>query len=160
MKSICCISLLLVFLPQMRAQNAQLPANWAGAGAAYNGYSRPQVNGWASYAKLLTEKGGGLYSFTSWDVTSARTKPFTTQTSARTGIATIVKQVGPIYVLGFGDAGMASSSDGFGGAFSGGGIGVWKIGKTSFTFVAAARVLRVSNGATQTVYEVGFGRVY
>jgi|SRR5579859_576013 len=135
-----------------------LPSQWMGAGAAWNQNTTPQIAGWASYAKLVSGKGQ-TYSFTSWDVTSSKKTPFTAQTSARTGLAAVIRQLGPITVLGFGDAGMATSVSNFAGAFSGGGIAVIKLGKTNFTIELAARVLKVASQPNQVVYEIGLGRV-
>jgi hypothetical protein len=137
-----------------------LPSNWIGLGAGYNTYARPQVNGWMSYGSLLTEKAGGIYSFTTEDITSAHTHPFTVQTSIRTGFATIVKRIGPIYILGLLDGGAAMSSVSFGGAFSGGGISMVKLGHSNWTLAIGARVLKVSNGVSQTIYEIGLGHLY
>lgn len=134
-----------------------LPNQWMGAGAAWNQNTTPQIAGWASYAKLVSAKGQ-TYSFTSWDITSSKAKPYTAQTSARTGLATVIRQFGPITLLGFGDAGMATSVSNFAGAFSGGGIVAIKLGKTDFTINLAARVIKVASQSNQVIYEFGFGR--
>ena len=47
-----------------------------------------------------------------------------------------------------------------GGAFSGGGIGIWRIGKTDWTVAGSARLLKTATGGSQAIYEVGFGRVF
>ena len=138
-----------------------LPQNWAGAGAAYNSETRPAVAGWFSYAVLISQKGS-LYSFTSHDVFLSSVKPYTVETSVRSGLATVVRSVGPIIVLGFGDAGFTAGGTSIGGAFSGGGIGVIRLGKTNWTLELAARVIKSSINPTgnQTVYEIGAGRVW
>lgn len=145
-------------LPSLPAQPlASLPNSWMGAGAAWDQYTTPQVAGWASYAKLVSSSGQ-LYSFTSWDATSSRARPYTAQTSVRSGLASVVRRFGPVYLLGFGDAGMAAAAGDFGGAFSGGGIVVIKLGKTNFTLELAARVLKVAGQTNHVIYEFGFGR--
>lgn len=142
--------------PVVNVATPYLPSSWMGAGGGWNKASTPQIAGWASYAKLISTKSQ-TYSFTSWDITSVKGPNFVSQSSARTGLATLIKQVGPVSVLGFGDAGMATSS-GLGGAFSGGGIAVIKLGKTNFTIELAVRVLKVASQPNQMVYEFGIGR--
>ena len=135
--------------------NAQT-TNWIGAGAGYNSAASPSVNGWASYATLLS-KTQLLYSFSSYDVVPLKVNgKYTIQTSTRTGFALVVRNIGPITVLGLGDAGIAASSVKTGSAFSGGGIAVWRLGKTLWTLEAAVRRLQTS--LPQSVYEIGFGR--
>lgn len=136
-----------------------LPNNWAGAGAAYTNFVNPPISGWFSYAVLLSERGA-LYSFTTHDITSSRTKPYTIQTSIRTGLATLVRRIGPIAMLGFGDAGVAGAGESIGGAFSGGGIGILQIGRTNWTLEIAVRRIKTTIGETQSVFEFGAGRVW
>lgn len=132
-----------------------LPANFAAAGAAYS----PGWAGWASYANLISEKGQ-LYSFTTHDITRTASKPYTLQSSVRTGFATVMRRAGPITVLAFGDAGMSAAGTSLGGAFSGGGVGIVQLGKTNWAVVVAARTLKTAIGGQQQVYEVGFGRIF
>lgn len=138
----------------------QLPSNWAGAGGSYNAASRPVVAGWFSYANLLSEKGQ-IYSITTHDLFLSQAKPYTVQSSVRTGIAAVVRQFGPITVLGLGDAGMAAGGSSIGGAFSGGGIGLIKLGKTNWSIALGARILQAATaGGSQTIYTIGFGRTF
>lgn len=136
-----------------------LPSNWAGAGAAYSDSIRPPVSGWFSYAMLISEKGA-LYSFTTHDITSSRERPYTMQTSIRTGLATLMRRIGPIAVLALGDAGMAGAGSSLGGAFSGGGIAILQIGHTHWTLELAVRRIKTTIGETQSVYEFGTGRTW
>ena len=148
--------LALIAVVGLRAESP--PVNWAGAGAAYNQYAQPQANGWVAMATLLTDKGP-IYSFTEETITSAKTKPFTVQTSATTGFATLIKQYGPVSVFGFGTAGMATSVGSIGSAFAGGGVGIWKLGKTNWSLVFGAQFLKTTSNA-QTVYSFGVGRAF
>lgn len=159
---------LLIFLSSALAQaplpgqptTPFLPNEWMGAGGAWNQASHPQVAGWASYARLISAPAG-LYSFTSWDLTirpKGVANAGTSQSSTRTGMALLLRQLGPVSLLGLGDAGAAIPANGLAGAFSGGGIVVFKLGKWNLTLELAARVLKVSGQPNQTIYELGFGR--
>ena len=136
-----------------------LPANWVGVGAGYTAGATPPVNGWASYATLVSGKGQ-LYSFSSYDIVAGASKPHNITTSARTGFATLLKVWGPVYVLGFGTAGVAASGTATTGAFSGGGIAVLKLGKTAWTLEGGWRVLKTPINGVQNVYEFGTGRTF
>lgn len=149
--AICC--------PLLAQIDRPLPNNWAGTGAAYASFARPPVSGWFSYAVLVSEKGA-LYSFTTHDITSSKTRPYTIQTSVRTGLATLIRRIGPIALLGFGDAGMAGAAESLGAAFSGGGIGILQIGRTNWTLEIAVRRIKTTIGASQSVYEFGAGRTW
>ena len=129
-----------------------LPSNWVGAGAAY------PVAGWASYATLMSSKGQ-VYSFSSWDATVTKTRPHVIQSSARSGLATVLRTWGPVTLLGFAEAGVAAAQTTTTGAFSGGGVGVLKIGKTAWTIEVAVRVLKTPINGQQNEYELGTGRV-
>lgn len=147
--------------PPVEKPAPSLPANWFGAGAAYSNVSKPAVSGWFSYAILLSASAK-IYSFTTHDLTSTRSKPYTIQSSVRSGIAPLLRQIGPVSILGFGDAGMAGAQQSVAGAFSGGGIVVWRLGKTDWTLVASVRELKsnVSGAETQQIYEFGLGRTW
>lgn len=136
-----------------------LPQAWAGAGAAYNAYAGPPVNGWASYALLISAKAQ-VYSFTTHDLTSSTAKPYTVQTSVRSGLATVLRTLGPIVILGFGDAGLAAAGTSAGSAFSGGGVGLIRLGKTQWTIALGGRQLKTAIGGSQTIWEMGFGRMF
>lgn len=135
-----------------------LPNQWFGAGAAYNASTKPAIAGWASYAHLMSGSAQ-TYSFTSYDVTSLNPKTFTAQSSVRTGLATVIRCYKNACLLGYGDLGVAVSASNLGGAFSGGGIGVIRIGKSQWTGLVAARVIKTSLGPQQAVYEIGVGRM-
>lgn len=152
----------LVMLALAPVAAAQLPSNWFGSGAALNQASKPPVAGWFSYAVLISSQAQ-LYSFTTHDIFLTDQRIITS--SVRSGIASPVRTIGScagtcLVLLGLGDAGMAAGGATVGGAFSGGGIGVLKLGRTNWTLVAGGRVLSVANGGKQTVYELGFGRAW
>jgi hypothetical protein len=139
------------------------PANWYGAGAAYNRFAAPQINGFASYAHLLSFNAlkFPIFSFTSMDVSSVSAKHFSAQTSVRSGIATVLKRKGPLFLMGLANAGVATAGQATGGAFSGGGMLVIAPVKTKgWSLIFGARVLHTSIGGTQAVYEFGIGRSY
>jgi hypothetical protein len=136
------------------APTANLPEDFVAAGVGWNQYAIPQINGWASYARRISS---GMYSFTTYDVTSIRTRPFTAQTSTRTGIAMWLRSIGPVQIFGLGDAGAAISGSNIGGAFSGGGVIGIPLGGSGFRLVLGARVLKTSLSEMQTIYEAGFG---
>lgn len=148
-----------VLLGQTPPPAAVSPSNWVGAGAAYTSGAAPPVAGWASYAVLVSGKGQ-VYSFSSYDVQSARTKPFSVVTTTRTGLATILKQWGPVYVLGFGTAGVAAATNATTGAYSGGGVAIWRISSTDWTLCLGIRIAKNAVLGTQNVYEFGFGRTF
>jgi hypothetical protein len=155
-------------IPQSTAPTFTYPNVWLGAGGAYTSQSTPNVAGWMSVAKMLSQSGP-VYSYTTTDYTSARSKPFTLQSSVRTGLGTVVRQWGPVSVIGLADAGTAlaakpvmgvgpSTGTSVGGAFSGGGFAVWRFGKTGqFTVEAGARILKTTIGGSQVVVEFGLG---
>ena len=140
---------------------ATLPVNWFGTGAAYSSLSRPGISGWYSYALLLSNSAR-IYSFTTHDITSTRTRPYTLQSSVRTGIAPVIRQFGPVTILGFGDAGMAGADNSIAAAFSGGGVVVVQLGKTDWTVVGCVRQFKsnVAGADSQQIYELGFGRTW
>ncbi len=137
----------------------QSPENFAAAGGAFNQSSKPPLAGWFSYGVKISDKGM-LFSFTTHDVLLSQAKPYTVQTSVRTGLATVLRTLGPIIILGLGDAGMAAGGTSVGGAFSGGGIGIIRLGKTNWAIALGGRVIKTANGGSQTVYELGFGRSF
>jgi hypothetical protein len=104
--------------PGPTAAPVQYPRNWGGAGAAYNSFVKPPLSGWISLANFISDKGP-VDSFSTIDITSARTKPFTSQTSVGTGLATVIRQFGPVTILGFGVAGASMVATNLGGAFAG-----------------------------------------
>lgn len=144
-------------LAQTSVPSTLLPNNWAGFGAALNLASKPPVAGWYSYATLLSSKGQ-IYSFSTHDVLLSPQKPYRLLDSARTGAATVLRQFGPVTILGLGDIGMVASGASVGGAFSGGGLALVKLGKTNWDIVVGARVIKTSGNGNQDIYEIGLGR--
>lgn len=140
---------------------AQAPANWGGMGASYNSFARPNVAGWLAWATKVTDTGP-LYSFSIWDITSSKTKPYTAQTTLTTGIAPLVRKYGPISVYAVVTGGVTTSAMESGtsllGAVSGGGVGIWKLGKTNWDLVLGVRAIHSAVLGTQEVYEFGVGR--
>jgi hypothetical protein len=143
----------------------QAPENWAGAGSAYNQFAQPQVSGWAAFATKLSDKGP-IYSFTEYTLTSARTKPFTAQTSTTTGVATPLKVLSPnkngawtVTLFGMATGGMATSNSTVGGAFAGGGVLILRLGLSNWTLVGGAQYLTTTQNK-QTIYSFGVGRSF
>jgi hypothetical protein len=134
-------------------------SNWLGAGTAWNQYARPEVNGWLCWATTINH-GQQIFATASWDVTSSTKRPYTVQTSFRPGFATILRKVGPISIIALGDAGIAASGGTLDGAFSGGGYVLFPIGKTTWSIIAGARQLKVSQQPGQQVFEFGIGKRY
>jgi hypothetical protein len=169
--------LLACLCPVAGAQTAAPPAaspypsNWVGVGAGFTSGATPPINGWASYAIKISDKGP-IYSFSSYDIVSGKTKPFSIQTSVRTGFATVLRQWGPVYVLGFADAGMATAATvkttagtavaatTVTGAFSGAGAVIWQIGKTHWTLEGCVRYLATPINGNSRVLEFGSGRTF
>ncbi len=138
----------------------QLPATFLAAGAAYNPFSHPGAAGWFSYARLV-DAGSGTYFFTTEDLTSSRERPYTAQISVRVGIGTLLKQIGPVRVIGIVDGGAAAAGDESGGAASGGSMAIVRVLKTNYSLVIGFRVLKTSIGSgTPKVYEIGLGRAF
>ena len=94
------------------------------------------------------------------------------KTSVRTGFATVLRQWGPVYVLGFADAGMATAATvnttagkttaatTVTGAFSGAGAVIWQIGKTHWTLEGCIRYLATPINGNSRVLEFGTGRTF
>jgi hypothetical protein len=121
--------LLLFTLPLF----AESPAQWAGAGATFNQYSAPQINGILVYAKRLTDNNYPTYSFSSVNILSMEKSPFRVMTTVETGVSQFVTKFGPFNVYGLGTMGMAASGN-VGGTetgvvFSGGGLALAKLGR-------------------------------
>lgn len=129
-----------------------LPQNWVGSGVGYNPGGAPKTTGWVSMALLLSQTGQ-LYSYSSYDMVPVKGSVPTT--SARTGFATVIRNIGPVWIFGFGTAGMAQNTS-LTSAFSGGGIGVWQL-KSGLTVELGARVLKAGS-VNQTIYEFGLGK--
>jgi hypothetical protein len=105
------LSLLFILLCLTLCGQAALPTNYVGIGAGYNGGTIPNLNVTASFATLIT-KSAGLYSFTSGDYYSARTKPYGVTSSLRTGIAMVLRNWQRFTILEMFNAGAAGVSAG------------------------------------------------
>ena len=149
----------LLVVAAMAFGQSATPQGFVAAGAGWNPYTTPQASGWASYGYLINEKQE-LYWFTTEDITSSSKRPFTIQTSIRTGLATPLKKIGRLTVMGLFDIGGASSSISSGLAGSTGSIGTFRLTKNWYA-VGGFRVLKI-NGmeGTPKLYEVGFGYTF
>lgn len=142
------------------------PAQWYGAGLAYNPSGSPVANGWFSAAVRVTNPTTAtgvpaLYSFTTTDETFAKIGgKYQLTSSPRTGVGSILHstQIGKwwVHIMAFGDAGAATTTSNLLGAFSGGGGGILQHGK--WTFEVFDRVLKISGAQNQNVIEFGVGR--
>lgn len=137
-----------------------LPTSWAGAGALHSGST---LSGYTTYAKLCTAKpcvaAQGLYSYSGYQVMWVGGKPVTV---ADSGGALLLRQwrvggLGSLFILGFGTVGITSGAT-LGLSGSGGGVGVFQLGKSSFTFQGSYRQ-QVVNGTSVPVVGFGFGKV-
>ena len=137
------------------AQTA-LPANWYGAGGQYLPGGSPKGSGWAAYARLISQSAA-MYSFTEYDAFLADGK-ITTATSS--GAAFVVRQFGPVSVLAFGMAGVATSGTSAVGVFPYGGIVDFKLGKTLWHLMAGYKRIVISGAADQTPIVAGVGRTW
>lgn len=136
-----------------------VPTGFVAMGGGWNPYTNPQASGWASYAYLINEKTE-LYWFTTEDITSASKRPFTIQTSVRTGFATPLKKLDRLTIMGLFDVGGASSTLGSGGAGSLGSIGLFRL-STNWYLVGGFRVIKVQNvSGTPKLYEFGIGKSF
>lgn len=134
-----------------------LPQNFIASGAAYT--TQPAI--WLSEATLLN-RTQGLYSFTTIDISSTHTHPFTAQTSVRSGFALVFKQIGPITLLILADGGASTAGSDIGAAYSGAGFINIPLGKTTFSIITGIRVLKtdISSNGTPKSYELGIGRSF
>jgi hypothetical protein len=140
---------------QSAASTPVPPSNFIGAGAAYNPAGSPKTTGWASWGKLIDAKSES-YFFTTEDAIVVRTPSYAIQTSVRVGVASLLKQFGPVKIYGIVDGGGATVGTTSGGAASGGGIAELPIGKTTYHFMAGFRILKTSLPGTPKLYEIGF----
>jgi hypothetical protein len=149
---VSCLLMLCLWAPQGQAQ----PANYIGLGAGYNGGTTPNLNVTASYATLIS-KSGGLYSFTSGDYFSARTRPFSVSSSLRTGVAMVVRGWSHFTLLEMFNAGAAGGAGGVMPSLGAGAIGVLtlKNGIALAVDVHEAKAVGAGNWALQSVLQVG-----
>lgn len=131
-------------------------SNYVGIGAGYNGATTPNFNVTATFATLIT-KSGGLYSFTSGDYYSARTKPYSVTSSLRTGVAMTIRSWSHFMLLEMFNAGAAGSAGGVAPSFGVGAIGMVRL-KSGFALgvdVHEAKQVGTANWALQSVLQVG-----
>jgi len=152
--------LILILLGIAGLASAQpAPTGFVAAGAGWNPYTTPQASGWFSYAYLINDKQE-LYWYTTEDITSASKRPFTIQTSIRTGIATPLKKMGRLTVMGLVDIGGASSTITTSGAASAGSVGLFRMFKNVYA-VAGFRILKISSiSGTPKLYQAGLGYTF
>lgn len=143
---------LVFFLGSLRAQTG-LPQNWVGSGAGYAPAGSPKATAWVSFATLLNQTAQ-VYSYSTYDVIPARGS--VPMTSARTGLATPLRSLGPIYLFAFGTAGVAQGSVDPIFAFSAGGLALYRF-KSGLTVELGARMAKAGNTSVP-VYELGFGK--
>jgi hypothetical protein len=134
-----------------------LPSNYVGIGAGYNGGTIPNLNLTATFATLIS-RSGGLYSFTSGDYYSARTKPFSVTSSLRTGIAMVIRSWSRFTVLEIANAGAAGGSTG--GVLPSLGVGAVGVmtlpnGWALAVDVHEAKAIGPANWVLQSVLQVG-----
>jgi carbohydrate-binding DOMON domain-containing protein len=146
---------LLIALLATVALAGELPKDFVAAGVVHNPYAAPQVNGWASYAKLVTDRR--VYLHGTVDVTSATKVPFTVQVSYRAGVATpVLENFGPFTVFLLAEAGMAAAQDNVGGAWSAGGVLVTGIHR-GWKLLVPVRVTKTALSDYQASIGIGFG---
>jgi hypothetical protein len=155
---LCLLSFLFCLLSSLccQAQPSNQPSNYAGIGAGYNGGTTPNLNVTASFATLIT-RSGEFYSFTSGDYYSARTRPFSVNSSLRTGIAMVVRTWSHFTIMEMFNAGAAGGSGGIVPSLGVGAIGVLRL-KSGFALavdVHEARQVGATNWALQSVLQVG-----
>jgi hypothetical protein len=136
------------------------PVNFAGVGGLYNPSGSPRMTGWATYAKLVDAKSESYFFSTEDAFVSSGTSPFTITVSGRVGLATKLKEIGPVKVFGIVDGGGATAGSASGAAASGGGIAVIKL-KGSYSLILGYRALVLQGQAgTPKLYELGFGKAW
>ena len=149
------IRLLIVLCLGLLRIEAQ-SSNYVGIGAGYNGGTTPNFNVTATFATLIT-RSGGLYSFTSGDYYSARTKPYSVTSSLRTGVAMTIRSWSRFTLLEMFNAGAAGSSGGVAPSLGVGAIGMVRL-KSGFALavdVHEAKQVGAANWALQSVLQVG-----
>lgn len=148
---VLCLGLL-----RIEAQAPNEPSNYVGVGAGFNGGTTPNLNVTATFATLIT-KSGGLYSFTSADYYSARTKPFSVTSSLRTGIAMVVRSWSRFTLLEMFNAGAAGGAGGVAPSLGVGAIGMVRLhgGFALAVDVHEAKQAGNAQWALQSVLQVG-----
>jgi hypothetical protein len=132
-----------------------LPNNWVGAWASWDG----RFGGGASYATLISGKGQ-VYSFTSYMQTVAPTKPFKLLNSTETGLAMLMRQMGPISLFAFAQGGQTNNGTTVSASFSGGGLVTIRLGKTNWDIAAAIQPSTSGVTGQMRAYKLGLGRIW
>jgi hypothetical protein len=91
---------------------AALPSNYIGIGFGYNGGTVPNYNVTATFATMIAKSSPAIYSYTSTDYSSARTKPFSVKSSLRTGPALMIHNWQYFAILEMLTAGAAGGNNG------------------------------------------------
>jgi hypothetical protein len=162
MRSLKFTLILIILALSVQAQSTvpvttttSLPNNWVGAWASWDG----RFGGGASYATLISGKGQ-VYSFTSYMQSVAPSKPFRLLSTTETGLAMLMRQIGPISMFAFAQGGQTNNGTTVTASFSGGGLVTIRLGKTNWD-VAAAIQPSTSGIAGQTrAYKLGLGRIW
>jgi hypothetical protein len=130
--------------------------NWIGLGGGYSSADSPHMGGWAAMA-LPVSQSQSVYSYTVYEAIPVRGRVPTISTT--TGMATILRTLtvnrGTLYVLGLVTAGTAVTATAVTGAFSGGGLGVFKF-RNGFTIEAGATAEKAGTG-TRPSFKLGGG---
>jgi hypothetical protein len=145
LSSLCC-----------HAQASNQVSNYVGIGAGFNGGTTPNLNVTATFATLIT-KSGGLYSFTSGDYYSARTRPFSVTSSLRTGVALVLRSWSRFTLLEMFNAGATGGAGGVAPSLGVGAIGMVRLNGGFALAVDVHEAKQVGNAqwALQSVLQVG-----
>lgn len=162
-KGVVILALILAIGGGFQAARAQeLFKDLVAGGVAYNPQGAPQVTGTALYAKQISQ---GLYSFNLIDITPvydsmARLGVKTLTMNATSGLAQHLRDIGPARVYIVATAGLGSSSEATGFAYSAGGAAVIPIGARGWCLMPNLRVLKNTQTDFQAIYgvAVGWGR--
>jgi hypothetical protein len=169
MRGIFTLALVLAAAASAQSPTAT-PDNFTGVFASYSHYSVPQVSGGAVTA--VEVKDSGVFSFTEYQLTSSKTKPYTVQSATTTGAAKpwkhLVLRKIPIDTFFFGNLGMAASSSTAGLAIAFGAVGVIGLdeapvfkhfGWKGFKLLLAVQELKTTTGS-QLPISFGIGKSY
>ncbi len=130
----------------------EFPQQWAAAGATFNQYAAPQINGLAVYAHRLTSNEHPMYSFSVINILSVQRSPFRVMTTTETGVAQYLTTFGAFRVYGIGTLGLATAGSGDGTntgmVFTGGGLAQASIGK-GWTVGPLVRIVKPTIGDRQ-----------
>lgn len=136
------------------------PSQWAGAGASWNQFASPQINGMLAYAKRLTSNAYPTYSFTVINILSVQRQPFRVMTTTETGVAQKATSFGPFAIYGLGTMGLATAGTeegtSTGMVFGGGGMALAGIGK-GWTVGPLIRIIKPTIGDRQWAVGVMMG---